>query len=131
MTINPWLTLRKNTFIRGRSGDDSKPPPYHRGVIVTQHLLIKGSVQGVGFRFFTKSEAQKHKISGWVRNLKDGRVEALVQGMRDDLERFLVIVRRGPIRAKVEELVIQRIDLEKSLVDFLIIENSEQIWSEK
>ncbi len=100
-------------------------------MIVTQHLLIKGRVQGVSFRFFTKTEAEKYNISGWVRNLSDGRVEAVAQGESKNFDSFLVKVRRGPLPAKVESIEINKIDLQEQLTEFSIEENSEKTWLEK
>ena len=52
-------------------------------------IEIMGAVQGVGFRFTTHSLARRHNLSGWVRNLYDGRVETLAQGTSSDLGSFL------------------------------------------
>ena len=53
------------------------------------HVYISGFVQGVGFRAYTRSKAKKLGLNGWVRNLSDGRVEAVVQGDRDIIEKLL------------------------------------------
>lgn len=50
------------------------------------HLCVTGMVQGVGFRFFAINRARKYGITGWVRNLYDGRVEIEAEGNRSDLE---------------------------------------------
>ncbi len=109
-------------------GDDFAASTYHRRVMLTQHLLIKGRVQGVSFRFFTKSRAEKYKISGWVRNLSDGRVEALVQGELENLSKLMKDLDKGPLLAKVETITAQKIDLQESLSQFSILENSESVW---
>ena len=51
------------------------------------HIFISGFVQGVGFRQFIKINADKLKLKGWVRNLSDGRVEAMLQGSKEKIER--------------------------------------------
>ncbi len=72
------------------------------------HLWISGRVQGVAFRAATQREAQKLGISGWVRNLYDGRVEAVAYG--ENLNDFLVFCHRGPAWARVDDIDIQPID---------------------
>ncbi len=53
------------------------------------HLFYSGVVQGVGFRFAAKMLANRHRISGWVRNLPDKRVEVVAQGENENLNKFL------------------------------------------
>ncbi len=64
--------------------------------------LISGRVQGVSFRYYTYHEALKLGLSGWVRNLWDGRVEALFQGAKADVERILAWCENGPPAARVD-----------------------------
>ncbi len=68
------------------------------------HAFISGRVQGVFFRSFTKSEATSLKIHGWVRNLRDGRVEVLAEGKEGALEELLVRIREGSSGASVEKV---------------------------
>ncbi len=65
------------------------------------HLLFEGKVQGVGFRYFVRQSISDMKISGWVRNLSDGRVEVLAKGSKLDLENFLELIKNGPSVARV------------------------------
>lgn len=60
------------------------------------HAYVNGRVQGVGFRFFVLDAAQELELTGWVRNLSDGRVEVLAEGPRDHLDRLLEILHQGP-----------------------------------
>lgn len=60
------------------------------------HLHISGRVQGVGFRFFAVNQASQYGVTGWVRNLMDGRVEIEAEGEMEKLRMFLEDVRRGP-----------------------------------
>ena len=68
------------------------------------HVLVSGRVQGVFFRDFTRREALDHGLSGWVRNLVDGRVEAVLEGARQEVEAVLERLREGPPRARVEDV---------------------------
>lgn len=60
------------------------------------HVFVDGRVQGVGFRYFAVNEASRAGVSGWVRNLPDGRVEAVAEGSEDQLQRFVTAMQRGP-----------------------------------
>ena len=83
---------------------------YHTGsphMRVARHFLISGRVQGVGFRYFTQAAASREGVHGWVRNLPDGRVEALAEGDADALERFERAVRHGPPGARVDEVEVE------------------------
>ena len=67
----------------------------------TLHLLIRGRVQGVGFRYAFADEARSRKLRGWVRNRRDGSVEAIVAGPAADIDAIVAWSRRGPAAAQV------------------------------
>jgi len=74
------------------------------------HVLLAGRVQGVFFRRSAAEEADRLGVSGWVRNCADGRVELEAEGPPVAVEAFLTFCRRGPERARVEEvLVVERL----------------------
>jgi acylphosphatase len=79
----------------------------HRFMIVARRFLIGGRVQGVGFRMFTEARASAEGVHGYVQNLPDGRVEALVEGDREAVDRIEMALRRGPIGAQVEAFVVE------------------------
>ena len=68
------------------------------------HVLVSGIVQGVSFRHYTVVEARGLNLFGWVRNLPDGRVEALAEGERAALEKLLISCWSGPPGARVEDV---------------------------
>ena len=68
------------------------------------HAYIKGRVQGVGFRYYVLQAAQSLHLSGWVRNLLDGRVEVMAEGLHADLNQLLIKLRQGPISAQVSDV---------------------------
>ncbi len=72
--------------------------------IVTKQLRITGRVQGVGFRFYTERKARELGVTGWVRNRRDGAVEAVVQGSSGAVEAMIAWARRGPPSAVVAEV---------------------------
>lgn len=74
---------------------------------VTRHLRISGRVQGVGYRDALRAEALARGISGWVRNRRDGTVEAVIQGSAEASEALIVWVRRGPPAARVTGVAIE------------------------
>jgi len=65
------------------------------------HVLVSGKVQGVFFRSSTKDKAGELCISGWIRNLSDGRVEAVFEGQKEDVDKIVEWCRKGPENAKV------------------------------
>ncbi len=71
---------------------------------VTRHLLVTGRVQGVGFRFYMERKARELGITGWVRNCRDGSVEAVIQGAPGPVETMIAWARRGPPSAVVAEV---------------------------
>ena len=71
---------------------------------VRAHLFISGVVQGVSYRASTRQQAQRLGVAGWVRNLQDGRVEAVVQGPGDKVDDLIRWCRQGPPAAKVEKV---------------------------
>jgi acylphosphatase len=73
---------------------------------VARHYLISGRVQGVGFRYFVKDAAIREGVTGWVRNLPDGRVEALVEGDDEAVVRVERALRQGPGGAYVDEVAV-------------------------
>ena len=70
------------------------------------HLLLAGRVQGVFFRRSALEEATRWGVSGWVRNCADGRLELEAEGTEEALEAFLAFCRRGPERARVDEVAV-------------------------
>ena len=73
---------------------------------VARRLVISGRVQGVGFRWFTNEAAQREGVTGWVRNLPNGRVEAFVEGEAEAVQRVEAAIRRGPGGARVDDIFV-------------------------
>ncbi len=71
------------------------------------HIYVSGRVQGVFYRSNTRKKALELGLTGWVRNLPDGRVEIVAEGEREKLERLIEWCRRGPPLARVEDLEIR------------------------
>lgn len=69
-----------------------------------RRFLISGRVQGVGFRFFAQRAAARHQVVGYVRNLEDGRVEALAEGIPAAVEGFKAEITAGPTYSQVEQV---------------------------
>lgn len=84
------------------------------------HVIVSGRVQGVSFRYFAEKQAVELGLTGWVRNLYDGRVEVLAEGERDALERLLGRLREGPRMARVEDIDIDWRDYTGIFKDFRI-----------
>lgn len=70
-------------------------------------VKIYGMVQGVGFRYFTLQKAEEYGVTGYVKNLPDGSVEAYAEGSKDVLDLFLGDLKSGPRSAVVENIDVQ------------------------
>ena len=79
-------------------------------MIATKQLRITGKVQGVGFRAAMSREAVKLNVTGWVRNRKDGTVEAVIQGPEKTVTEMLAWVKRGPSGARVDQVEVNDAD---------------------
>ena len=75
-------------------------------IIVCAHVFISGQVQGVGFRFYTKGQADKLGLFGWIKNLSDGRVEAILQGPKDKVEQLITWCKEGIPAAQVSSIEV-------------------------
>jgi acylphosphatase len=74
---------------------------------VARRLVIAGRVQGVGFRYAFADEARMRGLAGWVRNRRDGRVEALVSGPAPAVEAMIAWARLGPPAARVSSVEVE------------------------
>jgi acylphosphatase len=86
--------------------------------MVRAHLFISGIVQGVGYRYHCRRHAQGLGLVGWVRNLDDGRVEAVLQGTRDQVESMIKWCYRGPSEAEVRDIAVTYEDAADDFQDF-------------
>lgn len=71
------------------------------------HAIVEGHVQGVGYRIFVVDQARRLELFGWVRNRSDGTVEVTAEGLRDDLEEFLVALCDGPHLGTISHIACQ------------------------
>ncbi len=87
---------------------------------MTVHVYISGFVQGIGFRQFVKSKANSLNVKGWVKNLPDGRVEAVFAGDRSNIGKMVELCRKGSFLAEVRDLKIEDLP-DKNFESFDII----------
>lgn len=73
---------------------------------VRARVLISGLVQGVNFRAYTRDQARQVGVEGWVRNLSDGRVEAVFEGSRPAVQRLVSWCYSGPTQARVDRVEV-------------------------
>ena len=71
------------------------------------HAVVRGDVQGVGFRYFVQRKARQLELAGWVRNNDDGSVELVAEGEREALEHLKRALEEGPRAARVEGVDVQ------------------------
>ncbi len=76
-------------------------------MVVARRYLVRGVVQGVGFRFFTHDVARREGLSGFVRNCQDGGVEAVVEGEREAVARFERSINQGPPLSRVDGVEVR------------------------
>lgn len=77
--------------------------------MIARRVTVTGRVQGVGFRFFAERTARELGVTGWVRNLPDGKVESLAQGDEDAVARYLERLREGPRLGRVMQVEIEEV----------------------
>ena len=87
---------------------------------VARRFVVSGRVTGVGFRYFTQDVARREGLNGFVRNLPDGRVEAVAEGDAESLDRFEIALRRGPSRARVEQVEIDSLPVAGDYLGFSV-----------
>ncbi len=92
------------------------------------HVFISGFVQGVGFRYFIKSNAKRLGLKGWVKNLSDGRVEAVLQpsagsGQEGDekIKQMIELCNKGPFLSEVKDLVVEQEEGKEVFEELLIL----------
>ena len=87
----------------------------------TVHIIIKGKVQGVSFRYFTLIHAQELNVAGWVRNKPNGNVEVVAQGNKTNLELLIIKLQQGPSFSRVEDVSLNWEYENKDYTDFIIV----------
>lgn len=91
-----------------------------RTASVRAHVYITGRVQGVNFRYYTRQQAVRLGLGGWVRNLRDGRVEAVIEGKKAVVDQMLAWCEQGPSSARVDRIEVEWEDMSERMNDFTI-----------
>ena len=91
---------------------------------VHRHVLIRGRVQGVGYRAWTEVSALEHGLEGWVRNRRDGSVEAVFNGPDEEVAAMIAQCRRGPSGARVDT-----IDQREATADEIALRRGDELFS--
>lgn len=89
------------------------------------HVYISGFVVGVGFRQFVKHAAKKNAVTGWVKNLPDGRVAALLQGVKENIETVIAECKKGPFLSEVENVEVVWEEAKENYVTFDIVDKAD------
>ncbi len=71
---------------------------------IVRHIIVSGRVQGVGFRAFVEHHARQRALDGWVRNRRDGTVEAVFAGPQKSVDGMIAACGHGPVSAKVDNV---------------------------
>lgn len=88
---------------------------------VAAKIHIEGLVQGIGFRYFAYRKSQECGVTGYVRNLRDGRVQVYAEGDQDCMDRFLRLLRRGPAGARVSGFDIAQTSYTGNYKEFTVL----------
>lgn len=91
---------------------------------ISVHALVSGKVQGVYFRDHTRRRAQALHLTGWVKNLPDGRVETLASGPRAAVVQFIEWLKEGSPQAQVSEVCWEEVPHQQTSADFIIIRDN-------
>ena len=86
--------------------------------MIARRVVVCGRVQGVGYRISMREAADDLRVTGWVRNRRDGTVEAVVQGDDDQVERMVAWCRRGPLGARVTTVTAEALNVDPALESF-------------
>jgi acylphosphatase len=89
--------------------------------LIRVRVFAGGRVQGVAYRFFAEKSAARLGLTGWVRNLDDGRVEVLAEGAAGPVESFLERLQQGPRLARVDSFEVRREPSTGEFADFRIV----------
>ena len=92
--------------------------------VVRAHVLIRGKVQGVGFRAFTQYHANRRHLHGWVRNQAEGGVELEIQGPRQSIDKFLQAMNQGPPLSQVLQITVDWKEPNRQTEGFQILRSS-------
>ncbi len=87
---------------------------------VRVHAIVNGRVQGVFFRMETRKAAERHGVTGWVRNKADGSVEAVFEGEKDSVEAVVQWCSHGPASAEVNDVEVARQPYEGEFTRFSV-----------
>lgn len=87
---------------------------------ISVRLLIRGKVQGVYYRYNMQQVAKKNSVVGWVRNLSDGKVEALLEGSKEEVNKVIEWSKMGPENARVDEVKVDYEQYVGNYKDFMI-----------
>ncbi|MBI5251398.1 MAG: acylphosphatase [Desulfomonile tiedjei] len=98
--------------------------------VIRRRVVISGLVQGVSFRYHTRSKARQLGALGWVRNLPDGRVEAVFEGDENEVSAMIDWCSKGPAYSRVESLKIYEEPPTGDFMDFEITYTGGTHWSQ-
>ena len=81
---------------------------------VARHVRVTGRVQGVFFRAWTREQAERLDVFGWIRNCPDGSVEGHLEGPEERVDQLMQMLRRGPSGARVDNLEVSDVKIENA-----------------
>jgi acylphosphatase len=88
---------------------------------MTAHVFVFGFVQGVGFRQLVKRKARSLALTGWIKNLPDGRVEAAFSGPKESIEEVILFCKKGPFLSEVKHVEVDWVETPEISSGFQIL----------
>lgn len=82
--------------------------------MIRYSIIVDGRVQGVGFRYFTQMIAIRYNLTGWCKNLSDGKVQIEVQGEKDNVLKFINTIRKGNNFSRVDDIDLTELSLKEN-----------------
>lgn len=82
--------------------------------MIRYSIIVDGRVQGVGFRYFTQMIAVRYNLTGWCKNLSDGKVQIEVQGEKDNILKFINTIRKGNNFSRIDDMDLTELSLKES-----------------
>lgn len=81
--------------------------------MIRYSIIVDGRVQGVGFRYFTQMIAVRYNLTGWCKNLNDGKVQIEVQGLKENVLNFISVIRKGNNFSRIDDMNLSELTVKE------------------
>lgn len=88
--------------------------------MIRYSIIVDGRVQGVGFRYFTQMIAMRYNLTGWCKNLRDGKVQMEVQGPKKNVLNFIDVIRKGNNFSRIDDIYLSELIVKEDEKEYRI-----------